>query len=176
MSRSTTTQPTRRSSAASAIALACLLAGCAGYAAYGPGDLKPGQPAADVRARMGEPTLQSRRPDGGVRLDYGRGPYGKHTYRVELDAAGRVQRIGQLLNERNFEALPLRIEAAEVLDRLGPPSERRGGWRGLGEVWSYRFEDWFTPCRWFQVWLVDGRVREAGYNTDPVCEEPRQRD
>jgi hypothetical protein len=170
MSRSTTTRPTRRSSAASAIVAACLLAGCAGY---GPGDLKPGQPEADVRARMGEPTLQSRRPDGSARLDYGRGPYGKHGWRIDIDAAGRVQRIEQLLTERNFEALPLQVDATAVLERLGPPSERRVGWRGVGEVWSYRFEDWFWPCRWFQVWLVEGRVREAGYGTDPVCEESR---
>ena len=170
MSRSTTTRPTRRSNAASALLAACTLAACAGY---GPGDLTPGRPEADVRARMGEPTTQARLPDGGTRLDYARGPYGKHTYRVELDASGRVRRIDQLLSERSFEALPLGIGAADVLDRLGPPSERRGGWRGLGEVWSYRFEDWFSPCRWFQVWLVEGRVREAGYSTDPVCEEPR---
>jgi hypothetical protein len=169
MSRSTTTRPTRASSAASVL-LAAGLTACVGYS---PGPLGPGASGADVRARMGEPALQSSLPNGGTRLDYARGPYGKHTYRVELDPSGRVQRIEQLLTERNFEALPPRIGAAEVLERLGPPSERRGGWRGLGEVWSYRFEDWFSPCRWFQVWLVEGRVREAGYNTDPVCEEPR---
>lgn len=183
MSRSTTMPPTHASSArdpaarasgAAGVLLAALwLAGCVGY---GPGDLKPGQPEADVRTRMGEPTTQARLADGGKRLDYGRGPYGKHTYRVELDAAGRVQRIEQLLNERNFNALPLGIGSAEVLDRLGPPSERRVGWRGVGEVWSYRFEDWLWPCRWFRVWLVDGRVREAGYDTDPVCEEKPGRD
>ena len=90
-----------------------------------------------------------------------------------LLAPEATYRIEQLLTERNFEALPLQVDAAAVLDRLGPPSERRVGWRGVGEVWSYRFEDWFWPCRWFQVWLVDGRVREAGYGTDPVCEESR---
>lgn len=172
MSRSTTTPPTRASNASSAAAVAALLlAGCVGY---GPGDLKPGQPEADVRARMGEPTLQSRLPDGGKRLDYGRGPYGKHTYRVEIDPLGRIRQIEQLLTERNFDALPLGVGAAEVSERLGPPSERRVGWRGVGEVWSYRFESPF--CRWFQVWLVDGRVREAGYNIDPACDEAPRRD
>lgn len=169
MSRSTTTRPTHASSAASFL-LAAALTACVGY---GPGPLGPGASEAQVRERMGEPTLTASLPGGGTRLDYGRGPFGKHTYRVEVDPSGRVLRIEQLLNERNFEALPPRIGAAEVLDRLGPPSERRGGWRGLGEVWSYRFEDWFWPCRWFQVWLVEGRVREAGYSTDPLCEERR---
>ena len=27
--------------------------------------------------------------------------------------------------------------------------------------------------RWFQVWMVDGRVREAGYAPDPVCDDNR---
>ena len=61
---------------------------------------------------------------------------------------------------------------ADVRRRLGRPSETRVGWRGVGEVWSYRYEALF--CRWFQVWLVDGLVREAGYNIDPHCDEPRR--
>jgi hypothetical protein len=171
MNRSTTTRPTRASSALSAlgaVALA-LLAGCAGYS---PGPLGPGATEAQVRERMGAPTTQTARPGGGQRLDYGRGPYGKHTYRVELDTAGRVTAIQQLLTERNFDALRVGTNLAGVRDQLGPPSETRVGWRGLGEVWSYRLESPF--CRWFQVWLVDGRVREAGYAIDPVCDDVKR--
>jgi hypothetical protein len=168
MNRSTTTARTPASIVCSAL-LPALLAGCAGYA---PGDLKPGTPEAALRERMGAPTDRVALPGGGQRLEYARGPYGAHTYRVELDGAGRVTGWRQLLTESAFDALPVGAPSAEVRDRLGRPSQVRVGWRGVGEVWSYRYE-WLNLCRWFQVWLVDGRVREAGYATDPLCDEKR---
>jgi hypothetical protein len=146
-----------------------LLAGCAGY---GPGDLAPGATQAQVIARMGEPTDRAALSGGGTRLEYARGPFGKHTWRVELDAQGRVSVLSQILTEANFEALPIGAPPSEVRERLGRPSETRVGWRGVGEVWSYRYE-WLNLCRWFQVWLVDGRVREAAYAIDPTCDEKR---
>jgi hypothetical protein len=168
MNRFTTTLPTRASSAICSLALA-LLAGCS---TYGPGRLAPGQTEADARRELGEPTLRTTLPNGGTRLDYARGPFGKHTYRFELYAAGTVASVSQLLNDNNFESLRPGWSKTEVLDRLGPASETRVGWRGVGEVWSYRYETVF--CRWFQVWLVEDRVREASYSPDPICEEKRQ--
>jgi hypothetical protein len=148
---------------------ALLLAGCAGY---GPGDLKPGQSEADVRARMGEPTDKVSLPSGGTRLEYARGPMGAHTYRIELDAAGRVLGVSQILTEANFATVRRNESKAEVRDQLGRPAEERTGWRGVGEVWSYRY-DYRFECRWFQVWLVDDRVREASFAVDPNCDEKR---
>lgn len=166
MSPSTTTRPTLVSSAISAALV--LLAGCAGYS---PGDLGAGASQEQVIARMGAPTERVALPGGGARLEYARGPFGKHTYRVELDAQGRVRSVSQILTEANFEALPAGVPQAEVRERLGKPSETRVGWRGVGEVWSYRYEVPVPLCRWFQVWLVDGRVREAAYATDPMCDD-----
>ncbi|HET9977499.1 MAG TPA: hypothetical protein VFQ20_08695 [Burkholderiaceae bacterium] len=147
------------------------MAACAGY---GPGDLKPGRAEADVIARMGTPTDRADRADGGKRLDFARGPMGKHTYRVEVDASGRVQGVRQLLTEANFEAVRPGESRAAVIERIGRASDQRTGWRGVGEVWSYRYESVF--CRWFQVWFVDGAVREASFAEDPMCAEPRRRD
>jgi hypothetical protein len=161
---------TRLTLASSASAVLALLAGCAGYS---PGDLGQGAAESQIIARMGPPTDRAARPDGGSRLEYARGPFGKHTYRIELDAQGRVQTVSQILTEANFEALPIGAPQAEVRDRLGRPSETRVGWRGVGEVWSYRYDS--APfCKWFQVWLVEGRVREAAYAVDPVCDENRR--
>ena len=148
--------------------LACLLL-LAACGTYGPGKLAPGQSEADARAELGEPTTRTVLPDGRTRLDYARGPYGKHTWRVELDSSGKVAAVSQLLTEPNFEALRPGWSQEQVRDHLGPPSETRGGWRGLGEVWSYRY-DWHNLCRWFQVWLVDGKVYESSYAPDPDCE------
>jgi hypothetical protein len=157
----------RRASSALSVALA--LSACT---TYGPGNLAPGQTEADARARLGEPTVRSALANGGSRLDYARGPFGKHTYRVELDAAGKVSSLTQLLDENNFNTLRPGWSKAQVLDRIGPASETRVGWRGVGEVWSYRYESPF--CRWFQVWLIEDRVREAAYASDPLCDEKRK--
>ena len=154
--------------ATSAVAAATLTA-CAGY---NPGALQPGSSEADLRARMGEPSGRHTLPGGASKLEFARGPMGKHTYMVELDADGRVRGWQQVLTEANFDALPIAAPRAEVRQQLGRPSESRVGWRGVGEVWSYRFESPF--CRWFQVWLVDERVREASYAIDPMCEEARR--
>jgi hypothetical protein len=171
MSRSTTIRPTPASIGSSALVLGvALLAGCS---SYGPGNLQAGQSEADAIARMGQPSERTVLPGGGARLDFARGPMGAHTYRVELDASGRVRSIDQLLTEANFDIVKRDDSPQQVRDRLGPPSEARGGWRGLGEVWSYRY-DWRVRCQWFQVWFVEQRVREAGYGIDPLCEEARK--
>jgi hypothetical protein len=169
MNRFTTTRPTRASSACSGLILSvAAVAGCAGYA---PGDLPTGASEADLRARMGEPTGRHVLANG-TRIEYARGPMGRHTYMVELDVDGRVRGWEQVLTEASFESIAIATPQAEVRKQLGRPSETQVGWRGVGEVWSYRYEALF--CRWFQVWLVDGRVREAGYNIDPQCDEPRR--
>ena len=165
MSRFTTMRLTLVSSATSV----ALLAACAGY---GPGDLRPGQSEAELRARMGEPTGRYALADGGAKIEYARGPMGKHTYMVDVDAAGRVRGWEQVLTEARFEALPISAREADVRQQLGRPSQTRVGWRGVGEVWSYRYESLF--CRWFQVWLVEGRVREAAFAEDPMCMEKRR--
>jgi hypothetical protein len=175
MSRSTTTPRTRASSARELALIALVfLSGCAGY---GPGALRPGASEAEVRAHMmGSPSDNGSLPGGGRWLDYARGPMGKHTYRLEFDAAGRYTGARQLLTDAAFEALPPDASPAQVRERLGKPSETRVGWRGVGEVWSYRYEPPPPYCRWFQVWFVDGKVREAGYAPDPICEDKGERD
>jgi hypothetical protein len=97
---------------------------------------------------------------------------GKHTDMIELDAGGRVQGRQQVLTEANFDTVATGAPQADARNLLGRPSETRVGWRGVGQVWSYRYELLF--CRWFQVWLVDGHVREASYADDPTCEDHRR--
>lgn len=170
MNRFTTMPPTLASSARSSLVLIVIaLAACAGYS---PGDLRTGQSEAELLARMGEPTGRHALPGGGSKIEYARGPMGKHTYMIDVDANGRLRGWEQVLTEARFDAVAISAPQAELRQQLGRPSERRIGWRGVGEVWSYRYESLF--CRWFQVWLVDGRVREAAYATDPMCDEARR--
>ena len=53
------------------------LAGCASYSPQG---LQTGQGEAQVSQQMGEPTGRYALPDGATRLEYARGPMGRHTY------------------------------------------------------------------------------------------------
>jgi hypothetical protein len=150
---------------AAAIALALAVAGCTGY---GPRGVNVGDSAQAVAERMGPPTGRYALPQGGTRLEYARGPFGKHTYMVDVDAQGRVVRWTQVLTEPNFETVQPGMAQDDVLVTLGRPSDRRGGgWQG-GEVWSYRYEAVF--CQWFQVSVKDGRVTSAGYGPDPLCD------
>ncbi len=170
MSRFTTMPRTPASSAPSLPwFFAAALAGCTGYA---PGDMRPGAAESEVVARMGQPTGRYPLQAGASKLEFARGPMGKHTYMVEVDAAGRVLGWEQVLTEAGFDAVAVGTAQADVRERLGRASETRVGWRGVGEVWAYRYESPF--CRWFVVWFVDGRVREASYDIDPQCEDRRR--
>lgn len=157
-----------RSAASLGWVLVGALAGCA--SGYGPGPLHPGASEAEVRARMGPPTGEHLGPDGLRRLEYARGPYGRHTYMADLDAQGRVKRWTQVLAEPHFQQVPTGITRAELLYRLGRPSEERRIPRRNEIVWSYRYESPF--CQWFQVSLDAStqRVTETGYGVDPLCD------
>ena len=84
------------------VLLVTALAGCAGYS---PSQVRPGQAAEDVRRSMGEPTGHYAMPGGGERLEYARGPYGKHTYMIDLDGSGRVTGWTQVLDEKIFNQI-----------------------------------------------------------------------
>lgn len=149
-----------------AAAAACTMAACAGYAP-GP-ELRVGADAQEATRAMGPPTGRYALPGGGTRLEYARGPFGKHTYMVDTDAQGRVLGWQQVLDEAHFNAIAPGITADELRLRLGRPSNvRGGGWQG-GEVWSYRYDAIF--CQWWQASVIDGRVRDVAYAPDPLCE------
>jgi hypothetical protein len=148
--------------------MAVLGAACA---SYGPGSLHPGQPVGEATRAMGLPTARYAMPGGGTRLEFARGPFGKHTYMVDVDAAGRVTTWSQVLTETNFDALKPGTPVQDLLTMLGTPAHRRGGgWQG-GEVWSWRYQATF--CQWFQVSVIEGKVRDMSYGPDPMCDIDR---
>ncbi|MCW5668213.1 MAG: hypothetical protein KIT86_01050 [Hydrogenophaga sp.] len=143
---------------------AAMLSACSGYA---PTADMAGLDRDQVVARMGPPET-TRQIDGGTRLEFPRGPYGRHTWFVDLDASGRVVRTEQVLTEARFTQINPGMSADEVRARLGRPGEVQGLGRERGMVWSYRFENPF--CRWFQVEIaLDNVVRSAGYGEPPEC-------
>ncbi len=150
------------------VLLTSALAGCAGYA---PKALRAGHTEADAVRELGPPTGRYTLAGGGQRLEFARGPYGKHTYMVDLDAQGRVSGWQQVLTEDHFNRVRAGTPADELRRTLGRPSETRpGGWQ-RGQVWSYRYETVMGLCQWFQVSLNDsGLVTDSAYGIDPHCD------
>ncbi len=152
------------------ILLCLLLSACSGYA---PPAALSGMARAAVITQMGQPD-QDRLIEGGSRLEFPRGPYGRHTWFVYFDAAGRASRVEQVLTEQNFMRIDAGMAQNDVRMLLGRPSEVSLLGRARGMVWNYRYET--HDCKWFQVELsLEKEVRSAGYGEPPECAGPNDR-
>lgn len=132
------------------LALAALLAGCASFSA-----LQPGTPREDVLARYGTPT-RVLPLNAGTRLQYSTQPAGQTAVMVDLDAAGRVVAVRQVLDAREFSKIELGQWTREDVERaFGPPAlvDRVASWPG--DILNYRWRDNFQNML-FWVYL-DGR-------------------
>ena len=134
-----------------------------------------GTPASALSGRFTTPTARYALPDGAARLEFATGPYGRETWMVDLDAAGRVLQSLQVLNEAQFAdvqqalARTPSVTRAQLLRWIGTPGEQRSGGRQGGEVWSWRYPT--NDCLWFQVSVTDdGGVRGGAYAIDPRCD------
>ncbi len=143
-----------------------MLGACANYTPK----VSVGEPLSAVQARNGPPTGTYALPGGGQRLEYARGPFGRHTWMIDVSADGHVAAIEQVLTEARFYEITPGMSAGEVLLRLGRPSSvGGGGWQG-GQYWSYRYQATF--CQWFVVGITPQRqVRDAGMAPDPQCDD-----
>jgi outer membrane protein assembly factor BamE (lipoprotein component of BamABCDE complex) len=148
------------------IVVLAALGGCA--TRYSPQSLSPGATLPEITGALGPPTGRYSR-DGGERLEYARGPYGKHTYMLDLDPQGRLVRWAQVLTEPQFNAIRAGMTSDEVRQALGRPSEMQRIAHQRRTVWSYRYD---TPfCKWFQVGVDrQDRVVDTGYGPDPLCD------
>jgi len=146
------------------------LASCAGY---GPVGVQPGQTEADVVKVMGPPTGRYTMPGGTQRLEFARGPYGRHTYMVDLDGQGRVAQVDQVLGPRYFDSvIPGKTTSDDVLRTIGRPSERAGAMRN-GQIWSWRYAN--NDCLWWQAQFdSQGVLVQAGYGPERGCDAPNR--
>ena len=152
---------------AAALALAALAA-CTTFA---PGGLPPGTPIDQARGTFGGVSGEYRLPDGGTRLEFRQGTYGKQTYMLDFDASGRLVSSRQVLTPEIFATIEVGMTAAQVLARIGHPAYVFPvGWQDL-QVWNYRFAGMEGDCVVFQVSISndDRLVTDAGPNTDPAC-------
>ena len=142
--------------------LAGLLAS-SGCASYAPTTTMIGQSQQAVTQVMGQP---GRAQDSYV--DYMRGPYGVHTYRLYFDRQNRLLRWDQLLTDERFLKIREDMTQSQVIDLIGVSTVISSLGRGRGEVWSYRYEN--PLCQWFQIeWSSSGILRSTGYGVPPEC-------
>jgi hypothetical protein len=146
---------------------AALLAACA--TGYAPDGLRAGDSVDAAVQKMGAPTGDHVRPEGGRRLEYARGPLGRHTYMLDFDAQGRFIGSEQVLDEAHFNAIPAGISEKELRYRLGRPGRIWGVHYHNQTVYSYRYENYM--CQVFQVGITpQGVVEDTSYGPDPACE------
>ncbi len=134
---------------------ALLLAGCASYSGRG---LVPGEAdRAAVVARMGQPALEWTQADGTRVLAYPRGPFGVHTFMVQIGPDGKLRRIDNVLDEAHFAGIRPGMGEEDVLHALGPSApEMTEYFRSRDELdWGWRYCDQWNQLARFYV-LFDG--------------------
>jgi hypothetical protein len=148
-----------------ALASSLVLSGCMTYA---PSERFIGMPREQVLAELGSPRPAPTSLESARRLDFPRGPRGKHTYAIEFDDAGKVISYRQLLTEKNFGFIVPGMDVRAVIDHIGVSTDTFVLGRGRGYVWNYRYEN--SLCRWFQIeFSAEDKVRSAGYGFPPEC-------
>ncbi len=137
-----------------------------------PARLRAGQIEAEVLVAMGQPTGRYALDGGVQRLEFARGPAGRVTWMVDLDAGGRLATFEQVLDADHFAQVRDGMPRDGLLRLLGRPAARQGEWRGR-ETWSWRYET--HDCLWARVTLgADGRVQGGvAIMTDPACDAGR---
>lgn len=96
---------------------------------------------AQIRDQMGRPETERTLPDGSKRLEYPRGPQGTTTYRVDIDAQGKLVAITQLLTAENFASVRIGMSREAVRERLGKPGEVAVYPLKPETVWSWKWQE-----------------------------------
>jgi hypothetical protein len=130
----------RRFGAAAALAVlaAAGLAGCASE----PTRIQPGTTAPETLQRLGAPTGRYPLNGGGERLQYSRMPAGFEVTDIDVDAAGKVVSVTQVLNEARFghDIKVNQWRQNDVTAFYGRPYEISRVSSFDGAVWTWRYK------------------------------------
>lgn len=119
--------------------------------------LQTGATREQAIARYGTPSRVVALPSG-TRLQYSRQPSAQSALMVDLDAAGRVVAVNEVMNPRGFERVVVNQSTrADVERELGPPAviDHVGSWNG--DILNYRWRDAGFDML-FHVYLDPGNV------------------
>lgn len=148
--------------------LSLLLAACAANP-YRASEVRPGTPKDQVLERLGQPTRVVAIP-GGERLQYSVQPFGPFAWMVDLDAAGRVRGVRQVLQAVEFHRIePGQWTLGDVQREFGPPARIDGISPWGGPVLTYRWRDVDRSDMFWWVFLDQaGVVRRSHQGMDYV--------
>ena len=135
------------------IVAAALLAACAT-----PASLPPGSTEAELRGRMGNPSIELANSDGTRQLVYPTGPYGTSTFMAYVGPDGRLSRVEQVLDDVRFQSIQPGMTRDELLRHIGTPYQT-GRFPNLAQTaWDYRFKDSWGYDAILSVMLDDNGV------------------
>ena len=158
-----------RAAAAGAIAFAIAAAGCAGMGSATPKALAPGASEAEVVAVMGKPTGRYAFTEGGMRLEFARGPQGRETWMIDFDAAGKMVDSEQVMDLWYLTRIEPGMTVEQVLSRVGHPGSVQAIPRQKLSLWNYRYPT--NDCLWYQISMGDdGKVVTGSQGIDPQCD------
>ena len=106
---------TRNAALASTAAAIITLSGCASWP---PGGLPPGTPIDTARHGFSSPTAEFALPNGGTRLEFAQGSFGKQTYMLDFDPSGQLIAKTQVLTEDNFATITPGLPEHDLLMTL----------------------------------------------------------
>ena len=132
---------------------ALLLAACAAFDGH---TLKPGASTeAEVKALMGAPALELKRPNGDSWLYFTRYPNGRATFVATVGPDKVLRGIDQRLVYKNIYAVQKGMRADEVRELLGPPREIMRLPRQQQDVWEYPWRHAVRELRMLWVQFSD---------------------
>jgi hypothetical protein len=130
--------------------------------------VQPGMTRADVQAKWGQPTRVVPLPTG-ERLQYSYQPWGQQAVMVDLDAAGRVTQVRQVLDEAEFARISTKGDwtRADVEREFGPPAYVGSVASWDGPILTYRWRGGMIDQLYWVYLDRAGVVRRAHAGMDP---------
>lgn len=118
---------------------------------------------AEVRQRMGTPTMEWRNDDGSVTWEFARTPEGTRNYMATVGADGILREFTQVVTEQNFARVSTGMDKDAVRRLLGRPKSVVLLDLKHQEVWDWPYPNPFlnTDMRFNVHFGADGRVQET---------------
>ncbi|MBL8504354.1 MAG: hypothetical protein JNL78_13005 [Rhodocyclaceae bacterium] len=138
---------------------ACLFAAACSHPGVG-GLAIGGATEAELRAKLGAPSMVWNEPDGGKLLEYSGQPNGTFCHMIAIGPDGKVREIRQAFSEENFRRVVPGLGRDEVRRLLGRPEETlRFRLKPDEEVWTWRIDETTEKIEYFNAYFgADGRL------------------
>ena len=159
---------------------ACLIACAGAWVLFGCAQpyqqVEAGADPSAVVARLGPPKETYNLPNGGKRLMWPTQPMGTTTTVADIDAAGKVVSVRQVLQENEFYRAEVgKWTRDDVLVNFGRPFETSYFKRMKREVWSYRYMENNIYYMIFNFYFDDqGILRQTQKSPDPMRDPSRR--